>query len=135
MPSPILARADALMHRKRESDNEFDDLPVLTDAIDEDDIPVLLDAETTATSENPAIEEPELAAPSETIDEPEREAPETELTPPVRMIDPALRDQLIRELAHRVEQRLNAELPGIIEATVRDFLAEQAMIDALPSHN
>ena len=45
MPSPILARADALMHRKRQNDTEFDDLPVLTDAIDEDDIPVLLDAE------------------------------------------------------------------------------------------
>ena len=45
MPSPILARADALMQRRRQA-NEFDDVPVLTDAIDdEDDIPVLIDAE------------------------------------------------------------------------------------------
>ena len=44
MPSPILARADALMHRKRQSDTDFDDVPVLTDAIDDDDdIPLLLE--------------------------------------------------------------------------------------------
>ena len=130
MPSPILARADALMHRKRQNDTEFDDLPVLTDAIDEDDIPVLLDAEASSGTEVAAIAETAFAAPAEAIAQPEIEtvAP----SPPAPMIDPALRDQLIRQLAHRVEQRLNAELPGIIEATVRDFLAEQAMIDALP---
>ena len=43
MPSPILARADALMQRRRQH-TEVDDVPVLTDAIeDEDDIPVLID--------------------------------------------------------------------------------------------
>ena len=36
MPSPILARADALMQRRRQA-NEFDDVPVLTDAIDDED--------------------------------------------------------------------------------------------------
>jgi hypothetical protein len=133
VPSPILARADALMHRKRQSDNELDDLPVLTDAIDEDDIPILLDAETSVSSEIPAIEETPFSIAAETGIEPEVEA----LVPaaPTPMIDAALRDQLIRELAHRVEQRLSAELPGIIESTVRDFLAEQAMIDTLPAHD
>ena len=133
MPSPILARADALMHRKRQSDNELDDLPVLTDAIDEDDIPILLDAETSVTTEISAIEEPAFVFPSEAIIEPDTKALEPMPSAPV--IDPALRDQLIRDLAHRVEQRLSAELPGIIESTVRDFLAEQAMIDALPAHD
>lgn len=42
MPSPIIARADALMHRKRQSNGELDDAPVLTDVVDEDDgIPLL----------------------------------------------------------------------------------------------
>lgn len=133
MPSPILARADALMHRKRQSDNELDDLPVLTDAIDEDDIPILLDAETSVTTEISTIEEPAFASTAEAITEPDIKA--LEPMPPAPAIDPALRDQLIRDLAHRVEQRLSAELPGIIESTVRDFLAEQAMIDALPAHD
>lgn len=129
MPSPILARADALMHRKRQSDNDFDDLPVLTDAVDDDDIPVLLDAEMADIAVLPVPEEHAITVASETFVEPE---PETLAPPPVlRTIDSALRDQLIRELAHRVEQRLSAELPSIIEATVRDFLAEQAMIDTL----
>jgi len=133
VPSPILARADALMHRKRQSDNELDDLPVLTDAIDEDDIPILLDAETSVTTEISTIEEPAFASTAEAIIEPDTKALEPMPSAPV--IDPALRDQLIRDLAHRVEQRLSAELPGIIESTVRDFLAEQAMIDALPAHD
>ena len=133
MPSPILARADALMHRKRQSDNELDDLPVLTDAIDEDDIPILLDAETSVITEISAIGESAFVSPSEAIIEPDIEA--LDPMPPAPVIDPALRDQLIRDLAHRVEQRLCAELPGIIESTVRDFLAEQAMIDALPAHD
>ncbi|MDR0775569.1 MAG: hypothetical protein LBE81_02900 [Azonexus sp.] len=50
MPSPILARADALMQRRR-TNADADDVPVLTDAIDlskpetDDDIPVLRDIE------------------------------------------------------------------------------------------
>ena len=133
MPSPILARADALMHRKRQNDTEFDDLPVLTDAIDEDDIPVLLDAEVSMSTGAPAMKDTLLAPPAEAIAEPDIEM--LEPTPPAPLIDPTLRDQLIHELARRVEQRLSAELPHIIASTVRDFLAEQAMIDALPAHD
>ena len=43
-------------------------------------------------------------------------------------LDPGLLDILAHELARRVEQRIAAELPRIIESTVRDFLAEQEII-------
>ncbi|MFN4340597.1 MAG: hypothetical protein ACK4FE_01030 [Azonexus sp.] len=156
MPSPILARADALMHRKRQPEADTDDVPVLTDALDDDDIPVLLDAWTPEsgamhrTATEPAarptsIEEalptgdgsppppdrretaPSLAAPpcASEVANP-RETP----SPSPRLIAADLREQLASELARRVEQRLIAELPRLIESTLRDFLAEQAMIAA-----
>ena len=122
MPSPILARADALMQRRRQH-SEVDDVPVLTDAIeDEDDIPVLIDAEVAT----PIVEQ-NYDLDSEALPEVDQAAP----VPPV--FDTALRDILAHELARRVEQRIAAELPRIIESTVRDFLAEQEMISALPS--
>ena len=122
MPSPILARADALMQRRRQH-TEFDDVPVLTDASeDEDDIPVLIDAEVAT----PIVEQ-NYDLDSEALPEVDQAAP----VPPV--FDTALRDILAHELARRVEQRIAAELPRIIESTVRDFLAEQEMISALPS--
>lgn len=45
MPSPIIARADALMQRRRQqgAPPEPEEVPVLTDAFGDDDIPVLLD--------------------------------------------------------------------------------------------
>lgn len=139
MPSPILARADALMQRRR-SNAEIDDVPVLTDAVDladsDDDIPVLLDVEAIApllpldeapapditpiaTMEFPGFEgappaEPDLAA---------GEPPATEQAAP---IDSALaRADIAHEIARRVELRLAAELPNIVAAAVRDYLAEQ----------
>ena len=122
MPSPILARADALMHRKRQSGGEYDDLPILTDAIGDDDIPLLLDAE-------PALEfdEPESIIAPETL----AATPAPAVTQPHAAENAELREQLVRELARRVEQRLNAELPRLIESTVCDFLAEQEMIASL----
>lgn len=121
MPSPILARADALMQRRRQH-TEVDDVPVLTDAIDdEDDIPVLVDAEV----EIPVVEQ-NYDLDSETLPE----FDETQPAPPV--FDTAMRDILAHELARRVKQRITAELPRIIESTVRDFLAEQEMTSALP---
>ncbi len=136
MPSPILARADALMHRKRQTDSDFDDLPVLTDAVDDDDIPLLLDAEVAPTTDIAATEEwpEEIAAaiaPETAAETPGAVAPAEEAAPsaaPSPTLDPGLRDLLVHELARRVEQRLSAELPRIIESTVRDFLAEQGMI-------
>ena len=121
MPSPILARADALMQRRRQH-TEVDDVPVLTDAIeDEDDIPVLIDAEAAI----PIVEQNDDPTPAT--------LPESDQAPPASPVfDAALRDILAHELARRVEQRIAAELPRIIESTVRDFLAEQEMISALP---
>jgi len=121
MPSPILARADALMQRRRQSSGEADEVPVLTDAIDvatiesnEDDIPVLHDIETPAPPTEP---EPLLLR-------------EDEPSPPAPVFDAAMRDFLAHELARRVQQRIIAELPRLIDSTVRDFLAEQEMIAA-----
>ena len=134
MPSPILARADALMNRRRQTDSEFDDVPVLTDAIDDDGIPLLLDAEAPPATELAAAGEDTEETAAMAIAEapamaPPRTEPETE--PPkatVPTLDPGLRDLLVHELARRVEQRLSVELPRLIESTVRDFLAEQEMI-------
>lgn len=119
MPSPIIARADALMQRRRNTIADLEDVPVLTDTVNgEEDYPVLLDID-----KPPAIAEAEKE--SEAVTEPE--------SVPAR--DPALeasvRDILAHELARRVEQRLMAELPGMIESTVRDFLAEQEKIATL----
>lgn len=123
MPSPILARADALMQRRRQGGGELDEIPVLTDTVDnDDDIPVLLDAEIPAP-----VVEPEAEP------EPAGEVAEEALPPPA--FDTAARDALAHELARRVEQRLAAELPRLIESTLCDFLAEQAMIDTLQPPN
>lgn len=138
MPSPILARADALMHRKRQNEAGFDDVPILTDAIgDDDDIPVLLEvapAAKEAAAPSPAPVEtfhpeadttPEIAVATNF----EPASVDTEPCPAIPS-DAALREQLACELARRVEQRLAAELPRIIESTLREFLAEQEMIAA-----
>ena len=46
MPSPILARADALMQRRRQGETgPLDDVPVLTDAVDQDENTPLLTSE------------------------------------------------------------------------------------------
>lgn len=142
MPSPILARADALMHRKRQTEAEFDDVPILTDSIDdEDDIPVLVDEAPFVTEADPfpaTLSQPAAAlaaAGASTLEEPvlgasDAQPAQTETHHTPGPVDTELREQLACELARRVEQRLAAELPRIIEATVRDFLAEQEMIAA-----
>lgn len=141
MPSPILARADALMQRRRQN-AEVDDVPVLTDAVDinapetDDDVPVLFDIEPIAPLSNTAdaflpVDEtahPEL--PEILIEEPPLpeliEVVATDPAPAASLPATAVSEEIAREIARRVEQRLAAELPRIIEATVRDFLAEQA---------
>lgn len=129
MPSPILARADALMQRRRQGGGELDEIPVLTDTVDnDDDIPVLLDAEIP-----PPVVEPDAEPDTEIVPEPINDIAEETL--PLPAFDAALRDALAHELARRVEQRLVAELPRLIESTLRDFLAEQTMIDTLQPPN
>ena len=134
MPSPILARADALMQRRRQSPGEIDDIPVLTDsvALPDDDIPVLTDCAPPDEAPPPeliAVTDTPLATPD--FSPPASDLPDDSPIPPAPRVE-ALPEQLLTELARRVEQRLTAELPRLIESTLRDLLAEKAMIDALP---
>ena len=125
MPSPVLARADALMQRRRQNLSDTEDVPVLTDSVgnnpadSDDDIPVLFASE--IAPEPVAMMEPPFVAES-TL--PGNNVPAEPFAPLVP-IDTANNEALILELASRVEKRLLAALPRIIEATVRDFLAEQ----------
>ena len=134
MPSPILARADALMQRRRQSSGEIDDIPVLTDsvALPDDDIPVLTDCAPPDEAPSPelvAVDETPLVTPD--FSPRASDLPDDSPVPPAPRVE-ALPEQLLTELARRVEQRLTAELPRLIESTLRDLLAEKAMIDALP---
>ena len=134
MPSPILARADALMHRKRQSDTDFDDVPVLTDAIDDDDdIPLLLeiDEQQQESVLQPAPLETQSDIAPQATDDVSIELPLADIPPlAARPLDSELREQLAGELARRIEQRITAELPRLIDSALRDFLAEQEMIAA-----
>ncbi len=142
MPSPILARADALMQRRRPN-ADSDDVPVLTDAVDPntpeaDDIPVLFDVEATA-SRPPATaplppdlppDLPRVAIPEDVpfptlnseafVGRTPAATFAAKATPPA-----ASREDIARAVARRVEQRLAAELPRLIAAAVADYLAEQ----------
>ena len=139
MLSPILARADALMHRKRQSDTDFDDVPVLTDAIDDDDdIPLLLeiDEQQQESVLQPAPLETQSDIAPQANDDVSIELPLADIPPlAARPLDSELREQLAGELARRIEQRITAELPRLIDSALRDFLAEQEMISALSSRD
>lgn len=90
MPSPILARADALMQRRRQGETgPLDDVPVLTDTVESDEATPLLSEATHDQVYGLTL------------------------------------DGMAEALSRRIKQRLAAELPALIEATVRDFLAEQ----------
>ena len=134
MPSPILARADALMHRKRQSNSDFDDVPVLTDAIDDDDdIPLLLeiDEQQQESVLQPAPLETQSDIAPQANDDVSIELPLADIPPlAARPLDSELREQLAGELARRIEQRITAELPRLIESALREFLAEQEMLAA-----
>lgn len=134
MPSPILARADALMQRRHLSNNDPEEVPVLTDAIDvDDDIPVLLDVAANPDSQtlpdDKALDE--TAAYLQTPEPPARPRAAHEPAPHP-MIDPAWRDALVDELSCRIEQRLLLEIPKIIESTVQELLAEQEILARHP---
>ena len=112
MTSPVLDRADQLMRRRRARSADSDDVPVLVDAFDpETDIPVLLDAE-------PAVAARALQPEMEHVAEPRTGV----------ALDGEMLDIIAHELTRRVSERLAAELPGIIESTIRDFLAEPEIL-------
>lgn len=131
MPSPIIARADALMQRRRQTLAGADEVPVLVDALDDDDIPILLqvDAPAEPAPLPPAFAATPAAAPSAA----EQALPAFESAPEPDT-DAAEQEYIVRELTRRIEARLSAELPGIIAATIRDFLAEHNPTEDLHSH-
>lgn len=102
--SSVVARADALMQRRRQASSpaaEIEDLPVLTEVVDPDaDLPVLL---------------------TETEIPPLRAA---ETSPPA--LDPAALDILSHELARRVRERLAAEIPDLVATALQSTLTELA---------
>jgi len=109
----VVARADALMQRRRPQPARpppDHDLPVLTEAVlgPEDDLPVLSVIENGEWTE--AAAQPRL--------------------------DPALLENLARELTRRVHDRLAAELPSLVEAALQTSIAglsrelEQGLIES-----
>lgn len=135
MPSPILARADALMQRRRQNSSSPDEVPVLTDALDEDDVPILLDVETgtpvvPAASSEANTQNEEVRVPEAPPTPPS--APLLDLPPPTTVLAAARHELIVHELARRIEQRLASELPRLIESTVRAYLAEQEMGENTP---
>ena len=122
MASPILARADALMKRRRQSSVEVDDVPLLTDAISpDDDIPLLLDVVPSAPlAETAPVVEPEVTTVA-AVEAPAEPAPSL-------AFEGEMLDIVAHELARRVQERLAAELPAIIESTIREFLAEPEIL-------
>lgn len=116
MPSPILARADALMHRRHGS-GESEEVPLLTDAIDvENDIPVLVDVAPTT----PAAPPPPLKRPAP----PPAAAAGNPATTPVPPLDTDWGAALAEELGRRIEARLLAEIPKIVATTVAELLGD-----------
>lgn len=129
MPSPILARADALMQRRRQGESgPLDDLPVLTDTVEADDnLPVLA---------LPEIAFPD-AAPTEaplpdardvsplTVDSPAEPTPAkhyaTELASPLEGMDI---DALALELSDRIQAKLHAEIPHLIHIAIAEYMGE-----------
>lgn len=115
MSSPVLARADRLMRRRSARSADSDEVPVLVDAIDpETDIPVLLDAEPAVAAPEPLPETMPVAAPQTGV-----------------ALDGEMLDIIAHELARRVHDRLAAELPNIVETTIREFLGEPEIMALL----
>ncbi|HMV21218.1 MAG TPA: hypothetical protein PKL28_16790 [Rhodocyclaceae bacterium] len=91
-PSRVFARADALMNRRRPAQPEAEDIPVLTDVVGDDEVPLL--------DESLPPEQPASAG-----------HPATEQTSP-----------LAAELAASLRQRLDAELPNLVQAALNTAL-------------
>ena len=126
MPSPILARADALMQRRHQNNAEQNDLPILTDAIEDendDDLPVLNDI---------AIE----AAPT-TVEATAEDSVQT-VSSPDSIFHPSPNSESpisASELARQVEQRILAQLPQLIDSAIKDLMAERKIAAINQKHD
>lgn len=131
MTSPIIARADALMQRNRRPAGDDEDIPLLTDAIDEeeDGLPVLIDVAADDVEDAPAapLSTPAPsppATPHEYVASPALAEARVAEPEPRPAIDPVFRDLLAGEVAARVERRIGELLPAIVNETVCEVLTE-----------
>lgn len=125
MPSPILARADALMHRRRQGGGETAEPPVLTDAVDEDDIPLLLDIDDSPAA-TPTVDTAGMAETAPAPLDTQPVGPRSATASPSGDLPTDLPPDLLAELTQRVETHLHALLPGLIQRCLDELLAEQA---------
>lgn len=141
MPSPILARADALINRKWQSHGvSHEEIPLLTEVVD--DIPVLTDiaevppAPSTLPDSSEAIANtaPRVTPALQHAGKSMAEAAETLAGNPVALTREQF-EQMALVLGERIAQRLHAELPEIIASALRDLLAEQAPIADIPKRD
>ncbi len=151
MPNPIIARADALMQRRRQPGSETDDVPVLTDAVDDEDIPVLFNVDLPHfEATHPAHDEP-LPTLEISFAEPPPEAAEasaatvspTEAPPPAfeayplaepaepaepepvpATVSPATEVALREALIREVAQRIERRLAAELPQLIATTLAE-----------
>lgn len=121
-PGSVLARADALMQRRRQG-GDLDDLPVLTEVVASDDIPLLEDAvapEAAAGDVDPAV----LASLADELAD-------------------RVRARLAAEIPSLVEAAIAAHLAtlsedlrlGVLESAgdaIRDFIAERERLARPP---
>ena len=128
MTSPIIARADALMQRSRRPAGDDDEIPLLTDAIDdeEDELPLLIDAATDEDGASQLAARTQIPESSPPAEPPEQLASTTDapVSDPLPTLDPVFRDLLAGEVAARVEKRIGELLPGIVNETVCEVLTE-----------
>jgi len=118
MPSPILARANALMHRHRSNPDDGDEIPILTDAVaSSEEIPLLTDAQPPAS--HPEL--PPLTAPDLSLEPLDLLPATTSPIAPLADADSAL----LQQLCERVEARLVAALPELIRDCLQEVLQER----------
>lgn len=126
MPSPILARANALMHRHRSNNDDADEIPVLTDAVPgSEEIPLL----TEIAPLDPAVPLPALTAPDLTLERIDALPSDASPTEHEHAAPASAEEPLLRELCRRVELRLAEALPQLIRATLDELLQERAAQD------
>jgi hypothetical protein len=128
MPSPILARADALMQRRvsghAPEHDAAEDFPILTDALDEEEeIPILLQVEAVTETALEVAPQAAPAPPADTVGAADKTAcPSADL--PADLAH-ALESHLQASLQAHLQAHLQAALPGLIEQAVAEVMARR----------